>query len=167
MTFTTGLLARLYPVRGFLTWLGWVILSFSTAVPGSATPPGEWYDALAKPEWTPPGWVFPIVWSTLYVLMGTAAWRVQRRAKERGTARVPLSLFVVQLGVNATWTPTFFGAQLIFPALIIILVLWFAIAATALAFRKVHPTAALLLAPYLVWVSIATVLNFQIWQLNA
>ena len=154
-------------MRGFLTWLAWVLLSFATALPGASSPPAEWYESLAKPDWTPDGWVFPVVWSTLYVLMGTAAWLVQRAAKQPGDARVPLRLFVIQLVLNAAWTPVFFGAQQIFPALLIIVVLWFAILATLFAFRQSSTPAALLMAPYLIWVSIATVLNFQIWQLNS
>ncbi len=154
-------------MRGLLTWLGWVLLSFSAAVIGAATPPGDWYLTLAKPDWTPPGWVFPVVWTTLYVLMGTAAWIVWRKGKERSGTRGALSLFLLQLALNAAWTPTFFGAHRIFPALLVLAALWLAILATMLAFRKASVPAALLLAPYLVWVSIATVLNFEIWRLNA
>jgi len=84
-----------------------------------------------------------------------------------GDCRGALTLFVVQLALNAAWTPTFFGAHLILPALVVITVLWFAILATLLAFRRVSGIAALFLAPYLAWVSIATVLNFEIWRLNS
>lgn len=155
-------------MRGFLTWLGWVLLSFAATLPGAASPPDEWYQALAKPDWTPAGWVFPVVWTTLYVLMGTAAWVVWRKAREGGgSARGPLALFFLQLALNAAWTPTFFGAHRILAALVVIVVLWLAILATILAFRRVSAPAALLLAPYLVWVSVATALNFQIWRLNA
>lgn len=154
-------------MKNALAWLGWVLLSFATALPGSASPPGAWYEALVKPEWTPPGWAFPVVWTTLYVLMGTAAWIVWRRGtKEEGT-RKALGLFVLQLVLNAAWTPTFFGARRIFLALALIGVLWLAILATTLAFRRVSGTAALLLVPYLVWVSIATALNYRIWRMNA
>ena len=153
-------------MRGILGWFGWVLLSFSATLPGAATPPGDWYQALAKPDWTPPGWVFPVVWTTLYVLMGTAAWIVWRRGREHGDTRGPLTVFVFQLALNAAWTPTFFGAHRILPALLIIVALWLAILVTMLAFRKVSPAATWLLAPYVVWVSIATVLNFEIWRLN-
>jgi tryptophan-rich sensory protein len=154
-------------MRKLLPWLGWVLLSFCAVLPGAMSPPGDWYETLAKPDWTPPGWVFPVVWTTLYFLMGTAAWMVWRKGREKGRARAALSLFVVQLALNAAWTPTFFGAHLILPALAVITVLWFAILATMLAFRRVSGVAALMLTPYLAWVSIATVLNFEIWRLNS
>ena len=153
-------------MRSLVHWVGWVLLSFGATVPGAFTPPGEWYAGIAKPDWTPPGWVFPVVWTTLYVLMGTAAWLVWREGKRGGGARAPLALFVFQLALNAAWTPVFFGAHEIFAAFVLIAVLWLAILATILAFRKRSGSAAILLLPYLAWVSIATVLNFQIWRLN-
>ena len=69
-------------MRTTLAWLGWVLLSFAATLPGAVSPPGDWYQSLAKPDWTPPGWVFPVVWTTLYVLMGTAAWMVWRRRQD-------------------------------------------------------------------------------------
>tara|TARA_R110002072_G_scaffold302899_1_gene489575 strand:+ start:17520 stop:17993 length:474 start_codon:yes stop_codon:yes gene_type:complete len=156
-------------MRNFLTWFGWVLLSFSATLPGAVAPPGAWYAALAKPDWTPPGWAFPVVWTTLYVLMGTAAWIVWRTGQKaaKGQARRPLIFFVGQLLLNAAWTPVFFAARQILPALVLIAVLWVAILATTIAFRRVSGIAALLLVPYLAWVSIATVLNFEIWRLNS
>lgn len=154
-------------MRAFLCWIAWVLIAFAAAVPGAVSPPGEWYASIAKPEWTPPGWVFPVVWTTLYVCMGTAAWLVQRAGRVDGRARGPLALFVLQLALNAAWSPVFFGMHAIGVALILIVVLWFAIAATTVAFRKVSAPAAMLFVPYLAWVSLATVLNFQIWRLNA
>ncbi len=156
-------------MRNFLTWFGWVLLSFGATLPGAVAPPGAWYAALAKPDWTPPGWAFPVVWTTLYVLMGTAAWIVWRTSQKaaKGQGRRALILFVGQLLLNAAWTPVFFAARQILPALVLIAVLWGAILATTIAFRRVSGIAALLLVPYLVWVSIATVLNFEIWRLNS
>lgn len=160
-------------MRATLAWLGWVLLAFSATVPGAATPPDAWYEGLAKPDWTPAGWVFPVVWTTLYALMGTAAWLVWREGRGEAEApgnpagkRAALSLFVVQLALNAAWTPAFFGAHRIQLALWILAALWVAIAATLLAFRRVSSAAALLLVPYLVWVSVAAALNYQIWRLN-
>jgi len=154
-------------MRSFLAWIGWVLFSFAAALPGPIAPPGDWYQSLAKPDWTPPGWVFPVVWTTLYAMMGTAAWLVWRRRTAEDRARVALSLFVIQLALNAAWTPMFFGAEQILAALIIIVALWFAILATMLAFRKVSGAAALLLLPYLAWVTIAAILNFEIWRMNS
>ncbi len=153
-------------MRKLLPWLGWVALSFSATLPGAVSPPGDWYEALTKPDWTPPGWVFPVVWSTLYLLMGTAAWVVWSKGRDTPGRREALLAFVVQLVLNAAWTPTFFGAHLILPALVVITVLWLAILTTLIRFRRVSHIAALLLVPYLAWVSIAAVLNFEIWRLN-
>lgn len=154
-------------MRVVLPWLGWVLLSFAATLPGAATPPDDWYQALAKPGWTPPGWVFPVVWTPLYVLMGTAAWMVWRAGKVKRAARGPLTVFMLQLSLNAAWTPTFFGAHRIFLALLIIAALWLAILWTMAEFRRVSAATAWLLAPYAIWVAIATVLNFEIWRLNA
>jgi tryptophan-rich sensory protein len=153
-------------MRTVLPWLLWVLLALAAALPGSAWPPGDWYESLAKPAWTPPGSAFPIVWTTLYVLMGTAAWLVWRRPKETPGRRVALTAFVVQLALNATWTPVFFGMHAMLAALAVIVVLWLAILATLLAFRRVSLLAAGLLVPYLLWVTLATALNFEIWRLN-
>jgi len=150
-------------MRAILPWLGWVLLSFGATLPGAATPPGDWYESLAKPAWTPPGWVFPLVWTTLYVLMGTAAWLVGRGAEGK---RAALVAFGVQLALNAAWTPVFFGAHRIFLALLILGALWLMIVVTMIAFHRVNRVAAWLLVPYVVWVSLAAVLNFEIWRRN-
>ena len=154
-------------MRAFLAWLGWMLLSFAAAVPGALSPPGAWYESLAKPSWTPPGWVFPVVWTTLYAAMGTAAWMVWRNGRRGGRSRGPLAIFLLQLALNAAWSPVFFGAHRMLAALCVIVALLLAILWTLLAFRKVSAAAAWLLVPYLAWVSLATVLNFQIWRLNA
>jgi tryptophan-rich sensory protein len=147
---------------------GWVALCLLVAALGSlaTTPeiPG-WYAQLAKPTWTPPSWVFGPVWTTLYVLMGVAAWLVWRRGGFRSQAR-PLTLFLTQLALNLAWSFVFFGAHQVGWALVDILLLWVAIAATALAFSRASRPAAWLLAPYLAWVSYAAALNASIWLLN-
>ena len=126
----------------------------------------DWYQALVKPTFQPPGWVFGPVWGFLYAAMGVAAYLVWMR-REAGPLRTKaLGWFVVQLALNASWTPVFFGAHRIGLALVILVALWFAIVGTILAFRRVDKTAAALLWPYLAWVSFATVLNAAIWRLN-
>jgi tryptophan-rich sensory protein len=145
--------------------IGWILLSFSAALPGAWFMPGSWYFALNKPSWNPPGFLFGPVWSTLYTLMGIAAWLVWKRGGSSAQKR-PLTLFLLQLALNALWTPLFFGAHLIGPALAEITLLWLAIAATIAAFLPVSRTAAALLLPYLLWVSFAAFLNFTLWNLN-
>lgn len=147
-------------------WLAfWVVLSLLPGAFGSQFPPGEWYAALAKPGWTPPSWVFGPVWTLLYVLMGVAAWLVWDR--HRNAARVALTLFVLQLIVNAAWSWLFFGLRSPALAFAGIVLLWALILATVIAFRRLRPPAAALLLPYLAWVTFAAALNFAIWRLNA
>ncbi len=152
-----------------LSWLalvGWILLCFAAAATGAAFPPGEWYLSLTKPSWNPPGWIFGPVWSALYVMMGVAAWLVWRRGGFRAQ-RGPLTWFLVQLALNAAWTPLFFGLHRLGFAFAEMLLLWLAIVATLRAFRPVSRPATALLVPYLAWVSFAALLNFTLWRLNA
>ncbi len=151
------------------SWPGlavWLVLCFAAPALGSAAGPGEWYAQLQKPAWNPPGWVFGPVWTLLYAMMAVAAWGVWRRGGWRAQ-RLPLSLFLTQLALNALWTPLFFGLRSPGLALVDIVLLWLALAATLAAFARVHRASAVLLAPYLAWVSFAAFLNFTIWQLNS
>jgi tryptophan-rich sensory protein len=145
--------------------LFWVALSFAAAGVGSRFPPGDWYAHLAKPAFNPPAWVFAPVWTLLYLVMGLAAWLVWR---ERGVARAApaLALFLVQLALNAAWSWLFFGLHHIGWALLDLAALWLAIGVTLLAFWAHRPLAGLLMVPYLLWVSFAALLNFQLWRLN-
>ena len=125
----------------------------------------EWYPTLNKPSFNPPNWVFGPVWTTLYVMMGIAAWRVWRAA-DRDTARGPLALFALQLVVNLGWSIAFFGLRDPGLAVVVILVLDLLVLATALMFRRVDRLAEWLLVPYLGWIAFATVLNIAVWRLN-
>ena len=145
-----------------------VVVCFGAAGLGAAaTTPRipNWYAELAKPDWTPPAWVFGPVWTTLYLAMAVAVWLVWR-ARPTATIRLPLALFGVQLVLNSLWSVLFFGMQRPDLALVDIGALWAAIGATLLSFWPYSNAASLLLAPYLAWVSYAAVLNFSIWQLN-
>ncbi len=125
----------------------------------------SWYLALDKPAWTPPSWVFGPAWTTLYALMGVAAWLVWQRGGW-AAQRAALGLFAVQLVVNFAWSPVFFNAQRPVLALVDIVVLWLLVALTIRAFAGVSRPASLLLLPYLVWVSYATALNAAIVRAN-
>ena len=143
----------------------WILVSMIAGVIGSRFMPGEWYAALAKPTWSPPNWVFGPVWSTLYVMMGIASWLVWRLEGFRA-ARVALTLFLIQLVLNALWSFLFFGIHEPGIAFAEILVLWLVILATTIAFWMKSRPAGMLLLPYLAWVTFASVLNFELWQLN-
>jgi tryptophan-rich sensory protein len=125
-----------------------------------------WYAALQKPSWTPPNWVFGPVWTVLYLAMATAAWLVWRRAGFAG-ARLPLTLFALQLVLNLAWTGVFFGLRMPGAAFAEIVLLWLFILVTAIAFWPISRVAAWLMVPYLGWVTYAATLNYGIWRLNA
>lgn len=147
--------------------LGWLAATFIAAAVGAAASAqaGPFYAQLARPGWAPPGWLFGPVWTALYVLMGIAAWLVWRVGGFRA-ARSALSLFVVQLAVNALWSWLFFGMHRGALAFADIVLLWVLIVATLRAFWRIRPLGGALLVPYLLWVSFAAVLNYSIWQLN-
>lgn len=153
------------PSRKAFGLVGWLLLCFAAAAFGSLFLPGEWYAQLRKPTWNPPSWIFGPVWTALYTMMAFAAWLVWGRggfAAQRG----PLGLFLLQLLLNASWSPLFFGLHHPGLAFAEIVLLWLAILGTVVAFWKVQRLASVLLLPYLAWVSFAAVLNFTLWQLN-
>ncbi len=125
-----------------------------------------WYAGLNKPFFNPPNWIFAPVWTTLYIMMGIAAHLVSKELKKNEEAAKGLAVFSVQLILNAVWSVVFFGAKDLFLALIVIAILWFLIALTIMQFGKVSRDAALLLYPYIVWVSFASVLNAAVWLMN-
>jgi tryptophan-rich sensory protein len=137
------------------------------ALIGILTGGGEsaWYQALRKPSWTPDPAVFGPVWTTLYALMSMAAWRVWRNGGWRLQGPV-LLLFLVQLALNFAWSPLFFLAHDIELALVDIVMLWMLIVVTTRQFAAVDRLAGWLLAPYLVWVTFATVLNAALVRLS-
>jgi tryptophan-rich sensory protein len=152
-------------VKTILGLLGWLLLCFAAAAGGAVFMPGEWYAALKKPAWNPPGWVFGPVWTVLYTMMAVAAWLIWQRGGFAAQRR-PLGLFLAQLVLNAVWTPLFFGLHRPGVAFAEIILLWLVIVWTIAAFWRVHRVAAWLLVPYLVWVSFAAVLNGTLWRLN-
>jgi translocator protein len=147
-----------------LLFLVAVALSVAPGIVGSIFGPGEWYASLDKSSLTPPGFVFPIVWTSLYLMMGVALWLFWESDAPGFAKRVGTALFAVQLVLNGLWSYLFFGMQRPDLALIDILALWAAIAAAMVAFYSHRRSAALLLAPYLAWVTFATYLNFEIWR---
>jgi tryptophan-rich sensory protein len=127
---------------------------------------GNWYANLHKPFFNPPIWIFGPVWTTLYIMMGISAYLVWRKGLDSKIVRIALGCFIVQFFLNAIWTPLFFGLRSPMLGLIDIVLLLNAIIVTVFAFSKISRPAALLLVPYLVWVSFATILNASIYLLN-
>lgn len=131
----------------------------------SAGGDSPWYQALDRPSFTPPSWIFAPVWTTLYALMAVAAWRVWRQGGWAAN-RVALTLFLLQLAANFVWSPLFFNAHAIELALADLLLLWALLVMTISVFHRRDRTAAWLLLPYLAWVSFAGVLNTAFVVLN-
>jgi len=144
---------------------GIVLLGFLSGQVAGSGPGNPWFDALDKPAIYPPPATFGIVWGILYVLMGLALAVVvtARGARGRGLA---VAAFVIQLLLNLAWTPLFFAYHQISAALILLLVLDFAVLVTTILFFRVRPIAGLMMVPYLGWVLFATVLNWQFLELN-
>lgn len=126
----------------------------------------DWYPSIITPAINPPAWVFGPVWTMLFVLMGIAAFLVWKKGLERSDVKIALGIFIGQLVLNTLWSVIFFGLRSPGGALVEIVCLWLAIAATIVTFAKVSKSAAWLLLPYILWVSFAAYLNYSIWILN-
>jgi tryptophan-rich sensory protein len=149
-------------MKSLLALVIFLALVAAAALTGSSYLPGEWYEALAKPAWTPPNWLFPPVWATLYVMIAVAGWRVFERQ-----GIVPaLIVWAVSLQLNAAWSVLMFREHLIGFALADIIALWLSIVAFIVLTWTPNRLASLLFVPYFIWVSYAAALNFAIWRLN-
>ena len=150
-------------------WLAvFVLSSFAAGALGSwftAASVNTWYVSLNKPSFNPPNWIFGPVWTTLDLMMAVSAWLVWRSGGW-GNGRAALTLYFIQLVLNLLWSVVFFGLRQPGLAMLEIVVLLAAIAATAVASMPVSKPAFWLLIPYMAWVTFAGVLNFRIWQLN-
>lgn len=155
-------------MRSGLALVVFLALGFAAAAIGGASAAGNtsgWYDTLRRPSWRPPDWVFGPVWTVLYVAIAVAGWLVWRQRGSPG-ATAALSVWAVQLVLNAAWTGLFFGLRRPGLAFVEILVLGVAVAATVVLSARVSWPAALLLLPYFAWVCFAAALNGAIWNLN-
>lgn len=124
----------------------------------------SWYATLAKPFFTPPNWVFGPAWTTLYILIGISFFLLLRQTNaKRATAT---KLFLLQLVLNALWSIVFFGGHSIAGGVLVIIALWFAVLANIAVFWKISKPAALLLVPYIAWISFASALNTGVMLLN-
>mgnify|MGYP002785821591 FL=1 len=125
----------------------------------------DWFDPLTKPDLMPPGWTFGAVWTTLYILMGIAVAMVLAAPDSR-PRRLGIGLFVLQLLLNFSWSPVFFGGGMVDWAFVIIMAMNVLVVSTIIVFWSVRPLAGVLLLPYLLWLCLATTLNWQIGELN-
>lgn len=162
-----GGLARERPVLALLLAVVAVELVGASGAVFTAQGLAEWYETIERPAVAPPNWVFAPVWTTLFALIGGAVWLVWRQAESQPRdVRLALGVFTVHFAANLAWSAVFFGQQAIAAGLAVILLLWLLIVATMVVFARVDRRAALLLVPYLLWVSFATYLNYRFWVLN-
>jgi len=144
---------------------GFIGACFLAATSGALFRPGMWYERLRKPGWRPPNWLFAPAWSALYLTIAISGWLVWRRAGFSG-APVPFTVYGISLLFNAAWPAFFFGLRRPDLAFVELILLWFSIVAVIAEFHPIESNAALLLLPYMAWVTFAGALNFTIWQMN-
>ncbi len=155
--------------RNALTLLIAIAIAWSPGFIGAmlfATGDDSWYQQLDKPWFNPPNWVFGPVWSILYIGIGVSLYLVWTRGERTPEWNRLMVVFAIQLVLNGLWTPAFFGLESPVAGLVVIIPMMISIAVTIWLARPFSGVAALLLVPYLLWVSFATLLNGAIWQLN-
>ena len=140
----------------------YALLVTAAAATGGIYKPGDWYEGLNKPGWTPPNWAFPVVWLVLYLMIGAAGWITWRLSG----FSLATGLWLAQLALNAAWSWLFFGRKRMDLAFLDVIAMWLAIAGFIVAAWPISPTASLLFVPYLVWVTIAATLNKRMLDLN-
>jgi tryptophan-rich sensory protein len=146
-----------------LALFGFVGACFLVAMSGALFRPGQWYEVLDKPPWTPPNWLFGPVWMVLYAMIAVSGWIVWR---EVGLAPGVFAVYLAQLLLNGAWSGIFFGMRRMRLALYEVALLWLSIAANIAVFYPISGLAALLLVPYLCWVTIAAALNYEVVRRN-
>ena len=154
--------------RNWKPYLFWILLSEALGgLSGWLTREGTkiYQQTIAQPPLSPPGWVFPVVWTILFALMGISAARIYLTPPSKERSR-GLNLFIAQLVVNFFWSPVFFNLQAFGFAFLWLLMLWGLVLWMIFTFRKVDPTAAKLQIPYFLWLTFAAYLNLGVWFLN-
>lgn len=145
-----------------MTFYIFLIACCAAASTGIIFKPGAWYESLQKPSFTPPNWLFPVAWTTIYLLL---AWTGYRLTLIPGSQSL-LALWAAQIALNTLWTPVFFGANRIVAGMIILTVLWLVVAAMVVMALQLDVMTGLILFPYLVWLTVAAALNFSILRHN-
>ncbi|WP_085863987.1 tryptophan-rich sensory protein TspO [Pseudooctadecabacter jejudonensis] len=143
----------------FLIFLG---ATFAAGATGAMFPPGHWYERLEKPPWTPPNWMFPVAWTSLYLLMSFAGARV---AGVDGSG-FAMAFWAAQIALNTLWTPVFFGLRRLKQAVPIMALLWVAVAGCMVTHWQIDTLAGLAFVPYLAWVTVAGALNISVAARN-
>lgn len=145
-----------------MTFCIFLVACCAAATTGIIFKPGEWYQALQKPRFTPPNWAFPVAWTTIYLLLAWVGYRLTLMPD----GQTVLALWSAQIALNTLWTPVFFGAHRLFAGLLIIALLWIVVAAMVFLALRLDVITGLILFPYLAWLTVAAALNFSILRLN-
>lgn len=145
-----------------MTFYIFLLACAAAAATGIIFKPGPWYRALQKPSFTPPDWLFPVAWTTIYVLLAWAGYRLTLLPG----SETALALWAAQIALNTLWTPVFFGANRIVTAMVILALLWVVVAALLVTALQLDMVTGLILLPYLAWLSVAAALNFSIMRHN-
>ncbi len=145
-----------------MTFFIFLLACAAAASTGIIFKPGQWYESLTKPSFTPPNWLFPVAWTTIYLLL---AWAGYRLSLMPGSQEV-LALWAAQIALNTLWTPVFFGAHKLLAGMVIITLLWLVVAAMLVMALRLDVITVLMLFPYLVWLCVAAALNFSILRNN-
>ncbi|CAI8865103.1 MULTISPECIES: tryptophan-rich sensory protein TspO [Pseudomonas syringae group] len=145
-----------------MTFFIFLLACSAAAATGIIFKPGAWYESLQKPAFTPPNWAFPVAWTTIYLLL---AWAGYRLTLLPGSETV-LALWAAQIALNTLWTPVFFGANRVTAAMVILALLWIVVATMIVMALQLDIITGLILFPYLVWLSVAAALNFSILRHN-
>ncbi|PBQ07786.1 sensory protein TspO [Pseudomonas congelans] len=145
-----------------MTFFIFLLACCAAGATGVIFKPGAWYESLEKPSFTPPDWAFPVAWTTIYLLL---AWAGYRLTLIPGS-EIVLALWAAQIALNTLWTPVFFGANRLVAAMVILVLLWIVVAAMIVMALQLDIITGLILFPYLVWLSVAAALNFSILRHN-
>ena len=156
---------KLAPLFSLILFLALSVVAVSLGGYLTSISVNDWYPTLTKPSWNPPNWVFGPVWTTLYVMMAVAAWRVWLKQPHPGVPSGILA-YLIQLALNTSWSGMFFALQNPMLGFVNIFLLWVAILWTIERFWWTSRVAAILMIPYVLWVTYAMALNFTIWRLN-
>ncbi|CAM3280568.1 sensory protein TspO [Pseudomonas floridensis] len=141
-----------------MTFFIFLLACAAAASTGIIFKPGQWYEKLVKPSFTPPNWLFPVAWTVIYLLL---AWAGYRLSLIPGSQPV-LALWAAQIALNTLWTPVFFGAHKLLAGMVIIAMLWIVVAAMLIMALRLDVLTGLMLFPYLLWLCVAAALNFSI-----
>lgn len=145
----------------------WLFLIFFAAcgaasASGALFPTGDWYKSLDKPKWTPPDWVFPIAWLIFYCALAVAGTRVAAVPENK----YAVAFWSLHIALNTLWTPVFFGAHNLKAGMVIISLLWVSTIGMIYHCFLVDKIAGIIIMPYILWVTIASALNFSLLRRN-